>query len=189
MSFSVSNLSEWRSTRFSVLIYTGLMSAVIGDVLIAGSLCVILRIHVKEIPRSRTSNTIRLLIAYSIETCGLTSVCTLACLLTYATVRHNYTYISLYLLLSKFSLNALLATLNARRGLRAASEESCQPSTPVFGGATESNSDTLSTYDGTLAIQSHVESEPFATKDNCSTPEVNSYRADKARSLDTIAYV
>ncbi|TFY69339.1 hypothetical protein EVJ58_g478 [Rhodofomes roseus] len=95
----------------------------------------------------------RLLIAYSIETGALTSACTLACLITvnltasrflcllsagaqYATRPHTFAYVSLYLLLTKFSLNALLATLNARRGLRAitASPDVMQPSMPAFAG-------------------------------------------------------
>ncbi|KAH9923541.1 uncharacterized protein B0H18DRAFT_465601 [Fomitopsis serialis] len=136
LSISVSSFDTWRTTKFSALLYTGLTSAIIGDVLIAGSLCIILRQRLKDIPGSRTSYAMRLLMAYSIETGALTSACTLACLVTFATVRHNYAYMVLYLLLSKFYLNALLATLNARRSLRAVTANPGleQPSIPVIGG-------------------------------------------------------
>ncbi|EPT04858.1 hypothetical protein FOMPIDRAFT_1139731 [Fomitopsis schrenkii] len=131
----------WRHPRFSALIYTGLSNAVVGDVLIAASLSLILRNHLKDIPRSRTSNIVRMLMAYSIETGVLTSVCTLACLIMYAALSHNYAYIAMYLLLSKFSLNALLATLNARRGLREVSIAPMQqPTIPVILGTATTDS-------------------------------------------------
>ncbi|KAH9831953.1 uncharacterized protein C8Q71DRAFT_274337 [Rhodofomes roseus] len=122
MSCSVSSFDSWRSKTFAALLYSGLSSAVVGDLLIAGSLCVILTRHLMN--------------NAGIETGALTSACTLACLITYATRPHTFAYVSLYLLLTKFSLNALLATLNARRGLRAitASPDVMQPSMPAFAG-------------------------------------------------------
>ncbi|KAI0731689.1 hypothetical protein C8Q72DRAFT_883099 [Fomitopsis betulina] len=140
MSFSVSSYEVWRTTRFSALIYTGLSNAVVGDILIAASLSLILKNHLKDILSSRTSSIVRMLMAYSIETGALTSICTLACLIMYAALSRSIAYLAMYLLLSKFSLNALLATLNARRGLREVSIALAEAqSIPVFLGAVAVN--------------------------------------------------
>ncbi|EPT04850.1 hypothetical protein FOMPIDRAFT_1045530 [Fomitopsis schrenkii] len=146
MSFTVSSFDVWRThPRFSALIYAGLSNAVVGDILIAASLSLILRNHLKDLP--------------SIETGALTSVCTLACLIMFATLSQNYAYIAMYLLLSKFSLNALLATLNARRGLREVSIAPMQqPTIPMFlGTATANDSADGTQFSSTLGGASIIE--------------------------------
>ncbi|EED82711.1 predicted protein [Postia placenta Mad-698-R] len=104
---------------FPPILYVGLSNAAAGDVLIAVSLCIILSGHRGGLP-SRTDNVVRMLMLYGIETGILTSVCATSCLILYAIMPDNYIYIALYIVLSKVALNSLLATLNARRGLREA---------------------------------------------------------------------
>ncbi|KAH9828793.1 uncharacterized protein C8Q71DRAFT_792509 [Rhodofomes roseus] len=115
---SAQTVDAFRSKEVSGLVYAGLINSVCGNVLIAASLYAILRKHLRAASNSRTSFIVRTLIAYSVETGATTSICALVCLIAYAVMQHNCIYIALYSILSKVSLNALLATLNARRGLR-----------------------------------------------------------------------
>ncbi|PCH38945.1 hypothetical protein WOLCODRAFT_37260, partial [Wolfiporia cocos MD-104 SS10] len=98
------------------ILYCGLTSGAISDMLIASSLSVFL--YRCQTGFTRTDSILRKLMAYSIESGVLTSVCALACLIAYATMPHNYIYIAMYFVLSKLFLNSLLANLNARDTLR-----------------------------------------------------------------------
>ncbi|KAH9923522.1 uncharacterized protein B0H18DRAFT_464356 [Fomitopsis serialis] len=119
---SIQTIDAFRSKTLSGLIYAGLVDCLCGNILIAMSLYIILKKHLRAASNSRTTFVVRTLIAYSVETGATTSICALICLVTYAAMTHNSIYIALYSVLSKVSLNALLATLNARRGLRANDE-------------------------------------------------------------------
>ncbi|TFK80523.1 hypothetical protein K466DRAFT_636715, partial [Polyporus arcularius HHB13444] len=102
--------------KISWILYLGLSTVVLSDVLISAALCVLLA---KRRGNFRRANSIvRNLIMYSINTCLLTTLCSLAALVAYAASPHTFIYISFYFLLPKLFLNSLLATLNARKSLR-----------------------------------------------------------------------
>ncbi|KAI0701759.1 hypothetical protein C8Q76DRAFT_240747 [Earliella scabrosa] len=103
-------------SEISDILYISLGSGVFADVLIAASLCFLLA--KRRTGFARTDSTVRVLMLYSINTGGLTSLCALLCLLTYASMPNNFIFIAFYFVLPKLYLNALLATLNARRSLR-----------------------------------------------------------------------
>ncbi|PCH41728.1 hypothetical protein WOLCODRAFT_101123, partial [Wolfiporia cocos MD-104 SS10] len=101
---------------FSRILYIGLASAAAGDVLIAISLTFLL--GRRRTGFSRTDSMIKMLMFYSVETGTLTSLCAISCLITFTMMRENFIYMSLYFILSELFLNSLLASLNARRGIR-----------------------------------------------------------------------
>ncbi|KAI0921867.1 hypothetical protein AcV7_007997 [Taiwanofungus camphoratus] len=94
----------------------GLGAAAFADVLIATSLCVLLRRC--RTGFSRTDSVVRTLIVYSVNTGALTSLCAIASLVTYAVMPDSYVFLAIYFVLPELLLNSLLATLNARSSLR-----------------------------------------------------------------------
>ncbi|KZT02545.1 uncharacterized protein LAESUDRAFT_402461 [Laetiporus sulphureus 93-53] len=105
-------------TSITWFIYTSLISAVVADVLIASSLCILL--SRRRSAFARTNSVVRVLMIYSINTGALTSLCSIICLIIYATEPNatKFTFIAIYFVLPKLFLNSLLASLNARQGLR-----------------------------------------------------------------------
>ncbi|KAM5537064.1 hypothetical protein V8D89_009210 [Ganoderma adspersum] len=103
-------------SEISDILYLSLGSGVVADVLIAGSMCVLLAR--RRTGFSRTDSVVRVLMMYSINTGALTSLCALLTLLTYAAMPDNFVFMAFYFVLPKLFLNSLLATLNARRPLR-----------------------------------------------------------------------
>ncbi|EMD36541.1 hypothetical protein CERSUDRAFT_95830 [Gelatoporia subvermispora B] len=101
---------------FSWVVYVSLGSGVVADIGIA-SLQSWMLWH-RRTGIKRTDSIVRLLVAYSINTGLLTSLCAVACFLAFATMNDNFVYISFYHMLPKLLLNSLLATLNARQHLR-----------------------------------------------------------------------
>ncbi|KAI0360706.1 hypothetical protein OH77DRAFT_711975 [Trametes cingulata] len=125
--------------EISWLLYFSLATTFVSDFLIASTLSVLLARRRSVFARYarewlaslqelnggtdvhcpiRVDRTVRTLIVYSVNTGALTTVCTLACLIAYALAPHKFIYIAFYFLLPKLLLNALLATLNARKTLR-----------------------------------------------------------------------
>ncbi|KAI9460427.1 hypothetical protein HD554DRAFT_2028738 [Boletus coccyginus] len=95
--------------------------AVAGDVLIAASLCILLQ-------RSRTGfrrsdSLINKLMLFSINTGLLTSICAIASLVSIIAWPDTFIYIAFYFCLGRLYCNSLLATLNARKLLRAGSRD------------------------------------------------------------------
>ncbi|KAJ3555620.1 hypothetical protein NM688_g2477 [Phlebia brevispora] len=105
---------------YSWMVYIALASAAVVDVALAFTQCLLLKRHQKRSSstRLRSSSVIRTLMLYSINTGLLTSICAICCLVTYVTMRWNHIYDVFYWLSPTLYLNALLATLNARKGLR-----------------------------------------------------------------------
>jgi len=101
---------------FSWVVYVSLGSGVIADILIASLQAYML--WTRRTGIKRTDSIVRLLVAYSVNTGLLTSMCAVACFVTFATMNDNFIYITFYHLLPKLLLNSLLATLNARQHLR-----------------------------------------------------------------------
>ncbi|KAG9309796.1 hypothetical protein JVU11DRAFT_10172 [Chiua virens] len=95
--------------------------AAAGDVLIAIFLCFMLQRSRTGFRRSDTM--INKLILFSINTGLLTSICAVASLISIAASSDTFIYIAFYFCLGRLYCNSLLATLNARKGLRGESRE------------------------------------------------------------------
>ncbi|KAH9474978.1 hypothetical protein JR316_0012077 [Psilocybe cubensis] len=65
----------------------------------------------------RTDSILKIMMAFSINTGLLTSICAVACLVTYAIWPQRFIFMGLYFALSKLYVNSLLASLNARHSL------------------------------------------------------------------------
>jgi len=102
---------------FSYLLYLALGGIVVSDAVIAVSLCFLLAKSRNGI--KSTDSLVHTLMMYSVNTGLLTSVCAVACFISYAVMPNNFVFMSFYFSLSKLYFNALLATLNARNSLRA----------------------------------------------------------------------
>lgn len=107
-------------SKLSYLIYLALGTAVVADVLIASSLCIVLA--KSRTGFTKTDSLINVLMMYTINTGVITSMCAALCFILYATMPYNYVYLAVYFNLSKFYFNSLLATLNARATHREKSE-------------------------------------------------------------------
>ncbi|KAI0701744.1 hypothetical protein C8Q76DRAFT_240633 [Earliella scabrosa] len=101
---------------FSWLFYFNLAGGVISDTLIAVSMCWVLATRTS--PSMAVNTTVRKLIMYSINTGALTALCTFATLVVFAVAPHTFIFIAIFFALAKLFLNALLASLNARKSLR-----------------------------------------------------------------------
>ncbi|KAF4622251.1 hypothetical protein D9613_009608 [Agrocybe pediades] len=104
----------------AAMLYISLVCAVAADTIIAASLCTLLlksRTGLK-----RTDSIITLLMAFSINTGLLTSICAIACLVTYAIWPQRFVFMGIFFALSKLYVNSLLASLNARTAFRSGRE-------------------------------------------------------------------
>ncbi|EGO27269.1 hypothetical protein SERLADRAFT_413740 [Serpula lacrymans var. lacrymans S7.9] len=90
--------------------------AAAGDVLIAAILCTLLQNSRTGFRRSDT--IINKLILFSINTGLLTSICAVASLISITAAPTTFIYIAFYFCLGRLYCNSLLATLNARKGIR-----------------------------------------------------------------------
>ncbi|KAF9647046.1 hypothetical protein BDM02DRAFT_2821025 [Thelephora ganbajun] len=90
--------------------------AVVGDVLITVVFCILLSRARSSVQRSNTMIT--LLIAFSVQTGMLTSLCAVASLVTIIASPNTFIYICFYFLLGRLYCNSLLATLNVRKAIR-----------------------------------------------------------------------
>ncbi|KIJ70461.1 hypothetical protein HYDPIDRAFT_23564 [Hydnomerulius pinastri MD-312] len=95
--------------------------AAAGDVLIAIFLCTLLQNSRTGFRRSDTM--INKLIVFSINTGLLTSICAVASLISIGVWPSTFIYIAFYFCLGRLYCNSLLATLNARKGLRGDSRD------------------------------------------------------------------
>ncbi|KAL4255166.1 DUF6534 domain-containing protein [Pleurotus pulmonarius] len=90
-----------------------------GDVVIAFSLCVLL--HRSRTGFQRSDSMINKLIIFAVNTGVLTSLCAIASLISIAVAPTTFLYIAFFFCLGRLYSNSLLATLNARKMIRAAS--------------------------------------------------------------------
>ncbi|TDL20314.1 hypothetical protein BD410DRAFT_377452 [Rickenella mellea] len=102
--------------RLAWVIYATLGINGLADLWTAASLCYCLNKSRSGI--KRTDSMISTLMLYCINTGLLTSVFSIGCLVSYATMPTNFVFIAFYAQLPKLYLNALLATLNARDAMR-----------------------------------------------------------------------
>ncbi|KZT06451.1 uncharacterized protein LAESUDRAFT_812726 [Laetiporus sulphureus 93-53] len=109
-------------TGLSWILYTSLCTGVSADIVTAVSLCILLTRYKTGFPSTR--GMVRSIIIYGIN-CGLlTSCCEVSCIVLYATLPKNLSFVALFFVLPELLLNALLATLNARVDLRRRAETS-----------------------------------------------------------------
>ncbi|EIW58226.1 uncharacterized protein TRAVEDRAFT_85367, partial [Trametes versicolor FP-101664 SS1] len=93
-------------------LYLGFSAEASGDLIIAIAQCRVLWSLRTGLRRSNM--ILRSLMAYSINTGLLTSLCALAALISFGCDHSNFIYFAFYFVLSKLYVNALLAQLNAR---------------------------------------------------------------------------
>ncbi|KAF9524763.1 hypothetical protein CPB83DRAFT_886020 [Crepidotus variabilis] len=109
-----------RMNEASWMLYASFATAVTADTLVAVSLCSLLirsRTGFK-----RTDDVVSFLMAFTINTGLLTSICAIACFVTYAIWPQKFIFMGIYFALSKLYVNSLLASLNARSSLRVFSD-------------------------------------------------------------------
>ncbi|KIK02541.1 hypothetical protein K443DRAFT_96699 [Laccaria amethystina LaAM-08-1] len=94
--------------------------AAAGDVLIAGTLCIIL--HRSRTGFHRSDTMINKLILFSVNTGVLTSLCAIASLISIVVAGHTFLYIAFFFCIGRLYSNSLLATLNARKMIRGAAD-------------------------------------------------------------------
>ncbi|KAI9460426.1 hypothetical protein HD554DRAFT_2028817, partial [Boletus coccyginus] len=95
--------------------------AIARDVLIAASLCILLQRS--RIGFRRSDSLINKLMLFSINTGLLTSICAIASLISIIAWPDTFIYVAFYFCLGRLYCNSLLATLNARKSLRADSRD------------------------------------------------------------------
>ncbi|KAE9387477.1 hypothetical protein BT96DRAFT_1005084 [Gymnopus androsaceus JB14] len=94
--------------------------AAAGDLLIAGILTLLLQ-RAKTGYRSSDS-IINKLTLFAVNTGALTSLCAVASLISIVAAPNTFIYISFFFSMGRLYTNSLLATLNARKGIRASAE-------------------------------------------------------------------
>ncbi|EKM56787.1 uncharacterized protein PHACADRAFT_254109 [Phanerochaete carnosa HHB-10118-sp] len=82
------------------------------DGLVAAVLCFLLAQYRKQKLSWETDSYINILIMYTIHTGLLTSMVSLACLITYVTMQDNYVFIAIFFPLGNLYANSLLASFN-----------------------------------------------------------------------------
>ncbi|TFK98190.1 hypothetical protein BDV98DRAFT_573220 [Pterulicium gracile] len=102
--------AEW--TRHSIWLYLSHGTAVFSDVVVAGSLVYFLRKRRTGVQRA--DSILATLMSYAVNTCLLTSLCSITTFVTFAVWPHYFIFMGFQFILSKLYLNALLASLNAR---------------------------------------------------------------------------
>ncbi|EDR04015.1 uncharacterized protein LACBIDRAFT_306379 [Laccaria bicolor S238N-H82] len=112
-SFKIANYV--RIDQISYLLYCSLGGSVAADAPVAGSLCALL--FGNRTGFKRTDSLVTSLMAFTINTGLLTSICAIACFVTYALWPQRLIFMGVYFALSKY-INSLLASLNARGLLR-----------------------------------------------------------------------
>ncbi|RPD62053.1 hypothetical protein L226DRAFT_535433 [Lentinus tigrinus ALCF2SS1-7] len=115
-------LVEVKALSLSINIF-----AAAGDVVIAFILCTILQFSKTGFERSNL--LINKLILFSVNTGLLTSICACISLITILALPDTFVYIFFFFMIGRLYANSLMATLNARKGLRDGS--SAAPDTSV----------------------------------------------------------
>ncbi|KAG1861759.1 hypothetical protein DFJ58DRAFT_871699 [Suillus subalutaceus] len=103
-------ISDWVKTELVLYLYFGTVA--FADILIASSLCYILA--TSRTGFSRMDLFITKLTVYIVNTGFLTSMCSIAVIITCAAMPNNYIFQALEFILIKLYVNSYLALLNAR---------------------------------------------------------------------------
>lgn len=105
--------SDLTKIRWSIYLSLGTMTLI--DFLIASSLCYLLASA--KTGFTKTDMTLQTLVRDIINTGCLTSICSMACIITDAAMPSNFIFLGIELLLSKLYVNSYMALLNARHYL------------------------------------------------------------------------
>ncbi|KAG1809087.1 uncharacterized protein BJ212DRAFT_613913 [Suillus subaureus] len=106
---ALSEITLYAATPFAI-------TAVLSDVFIAGSLCILL--HGNRSPVVETNTLVNTLIVYAINRCLLTSVVAVAEVIAFAIIPGSLWFIAIDFVIGKLYANSLLASLNSRSALR-----------------------------------------------------------------------
>jgi len=115
MGFYITNFQEYRD-RTLWTAYLNLSVTIACDSVTTTSLIFVLRKQKSPFKRSRS--TINKVIFYTVNTAALTSVTSVACLVTFVVLPSSLVYLALVFILPKLYLNSLLGLLNCRKKLR-----------------------------------------------------------------------
>ncbi|KAG1740212.1 uncharacterized protein EDB91DRAFT_364498 [Suillus paluster] len=111
--FKCHYFSDLENIRWTL--YLSLTTVTLVDFLVASSLCYLLAIS--KTGFTKTDMTLRTLTRDIINTGCLTSMCSMACIITDAVMPDNFIYLGIEFLLSKLYVNSYMALLNARYDL------------------------------------------------------------------------
>ncbi|KAF8999303.1 hypothetical protein BDQ17DRAFT_756729 [Cyathus striatus] len=128
MSLHLETFVQLAKLKYLSILVNALAAA--GDVLIAGTLCVLL--HRSRTGFERSDTMINKLILFAVNTGLLTSICACASLISITVAGETFLYIGFFFCIGRLYTNSLLATLNARKMIRGA------------GNGTHSTSDAIS---------------------------------------------
>ncbi|KAG1762554.1 hypothetical protein EDD22DRAFT_567732 [Suillus occidentalis] len=115
--------AQYKTTLFKNLAgiawstYLSLSAATFVDVVIASTLCYLLA--TSRTGFSSTDSFITKLVGYTISTGCLTSICSMAIIITSAVMPTNFIFIALQFLVTKLYANSFIAFLNARHYMQA----------------------------------------------------------------------
>jgi len=154
------------------LITSALNVGAVLDLLITVSMCFYIKRMYTSYNFPRSDELIHRLISWTIQTGLITSMTSVAVVMTFQTMRHNFVWLALYTFLAKLYTNSLLVSLNARpvhrEIVRAPSpvpsskwDAPSRPGTPVFSsqpgtpGITIEITQTTTVDSSTALIPSH----------------------------------
>jgi len=100
--------------HYGWLITSALNVGVVVDILISASLCFYIRQLYTPYNLPKSEELIHRLIAWTIQTGLITSITSVAVVITFQTMKHNFVWLALYTFLAKLYSNSLLVSLNAR---------------------------------------------------------------------------
>ncbi|OCH91954.1 hypothetical protein OBBRIDRAFT_490258 [Obba rivulosa] len=157
--FAVKSLSistYFMMERYSWSLYAGFSASILADSMITiWQLLYLRRLRASSVLKC-TEGVLHVLMVYSINTCLVTSICSILCLVTYAVLPDMLIYWPFYFVLEKLYINALLANLNARNSLHDRLAQA------VHGGSGEPTTtfDTLSAFEAANDTQSPLNPSP-----------------------------
>ncbi|EKM52979.1 uncharacterized protein PHACADRAFT_259153 [Phanerochaete carnosa HHB-10118-sp] len=102
--------------KIQAFVFAQFATELLGDTLIALILCYYL--YQSRTGFRRTDSVLTTLMAYVINTGLLTAMALTVNIVLFATERHNFAFVALYFVISKLYVNAYIAMLNARTGIR-----------------------------------------------------------------------
>jgi len=117
LAFALAHPVVTFTRKYRAFLYLAMLTGSFTDCLIAGSLSYwFVKQKQDEVPDS--NRILRRLLAFSMESGAITSLFGICVLITGVTMPHNFVWISLIIVHSKFHSNSLFVSLNRRRILR-----------------------------------------------------------------------
>jgi hypothetical protein len=178
--------------------YAAFGSAVVVDSTLAVAVIYYLRRSRGEF--ESTNSRISKLVFWTLGTGAITSVCSLAALISYALFPHKLYFLAIEFLLTKLYMNSLLAMLNARRSIREGTDISINLTRSNNSNAPTSSSSlrpkSLSVLPSPVSMKSEYPMQPISTihtiQVNDSAVSVNHIKppplARAVRSWTTLGY-